>query len=201
MTADYTFPVPDASVGFMIIPTENQINQFISEFKNSHRYQIMLNECDTGTRSCDPASLQRAILPNAEALPQEYWSFTVVVTNNSDLDVRNLHVSFLARNSDGTILWHDHLHSGQTIEAGQQITGFTPLNDGHVAAQTVDVCVSYRGRFHLDVVRKEYTMHRSLNYDARLPGFEVIAFSQRSEVTDAAMFNAEHCPRRLADSV
>lgn len=97
--------------------------------------------------------------------------------------------------------WHHHLHSGQTIEAGQQITGSTLLNDGHDTAKTVDVRASYCGRFHLDVVRKEYTMHRSLNYDARLPCFGVIAFSQRSEFTEAAMFDAEHCPRRFMDFI
>ncbi len=44
-------------------------------------------------------------------------------------------------------------------------------------------------------------MHRSLNYDARLPCFGVIAFSQRSEFTEAAMFDAEHCPRRFMDFI
>ncbi|NDW58791.1 hypothetical protein G0P98_20025 [Yangia sp. PrR004] len=198
-TADYSFSVADASVGFAIMPTEMQINKFMSDFWGSREFQDLVAECRAAERACDQASLQREILPNAEALPREYWSFITVVTNNSDKDVRALHVSFVARNSDGDIVWHDFLEPGQTIEAGQKITGSLPLNDQLASAHTVDVCVSHRGYFYLDVVRKEYTMDRSAYHDARMPGFEMVGFAQRGRVTEAPMFKGSHCPENLVE--
>ncbi|WP_131802616.1 hypothetical protein [Limimaricola pyoseonensis] len=198
VTADYTFPTPRAQVRLMLMPSEASSAEFIADFKESEAFLNRKAKCKTNPDLCSPEALIGLAIGKGRRFPIAYTDLVLEVENVSDLEVRNVHVSFVARSSTGDAIWHDFLEPGSAIRVDDKISGNIPAQPQMFDIETVDVCISYRGRFHFDVIREKYTLHRK---DHRLPDFSTLivpAFGSRGEVNRRVRFlqSKNHCPRR-----
>lgn len=195
VTADYTFPVPRATVSFGISLTEGAAARLVADIKKSAAYKDLRRQCDIEERTCDIEDIAPLLMDDSGFILTEYLRFVIHVENRSTLEVRNVHVSFVAKSASGDVIMSDYLKHGSNIGVDDYIQGSSSAEDWMYDIEEIDVCISYRGRYHIDIIREEYTMHREDAVSLTPFSFTSTLFSQRGSISRSAGFETDHCPQ------
>lgn len=193
IVADYTFTTSEADVVLAIgLPLEDPgKSDGIDALIVAETSPEFLEKCrNTGCNHSDV--VRRAVKNHPDVLEQHSVLNIAVFNSSSEKQLKNLHLTYKMYDKNEEFIEMDRLSSGQTIEPSERIIGTKPFSPTWRNAAYFDVCISYRGRYHLDTIRKEMRIWKS---KGDLKAFEIpfIGFDGIGDVNITDNFSSRHC--------